>query len=235
MTFQNRLSASFIQESESLTDRVYELLRTDIRNNQMLPGTQLYEAAIARELGISRGPVREALLKLAGEGLVDIIPRRGAVVSSLTWKEFIDAYQIREALETLAVRLATPLLSAEDLIILTQLHEQTTAHAHNEEADAFFEANERFHHFFVDRSGNQKLIDLYRPLADQIRRYRMRSLTVRGGLVRSCAEHEAIVDAVRTKEADLAARKMKEHIQIPERILNSDQATEELELVVRES
>ena len=235
MTSKNRLSASLLQEPESLTDRVYELLLTGIRSNQMLPGTPLQEAVIARDLKISRGPVREALLKLSAEGLVDIFPRRGAVVSSLTWKEFIDAYQIREALETLAIRLATPLLSADDINVLTNLHEQMIQHAEKEEADGFFVINEQFHQFFVDRSGNPKLIDVYRTLADQIRRYRMRSLTLRGGLTRSCDEHYAILDAVRVQDVEQAARKMREHIQIPEQILHSEHGTEELELVIRES
>ncbi len=234
MTPQSLQPSSFSQERETLTDRVYELLRTDILSNQTLPGTPLQEAVIARELGISRGPVREALLKLAAEGLVDIIPRRGAVVSSLTWKEFIDAYRIREALEALAVRLATPLLSEEDLNHLADLNAQMIEHAQKEEANAFFSINKQFHLFFVDCSDNQKLIDMYRPLADQIRRYRMRSLTLRGGMKRSCEEHHAILDAVRKKDAEQAARRMIEHIQIPEQILHSDRGIDELELVIQE-
>ncbi|GJM39735.1 MAG: GntR family transcriptional regulator [Ardenticatenaceae bacterium] len=222
-----------MQKPESLTDKVYELLRTDIYSNRVLPGTPLQEAVIARELEISRGPVREALLKLSAEGFVDIFPRRGAIVSSLTWKEFLDAYQIRAALETLAVRLATPLLTEEDINTLTTLHEQMIQYAENEEVDEFFAFNEQFHHVFVDRSDNPKLNDVYRSLADQIRRYRMRSLTLRGGMKRSCNEHRAILDAVQARDAEQAARKMKDHIQIPEQILHSENGTEELELVIR--
>lgn len=217
-------------DKATLTDRVYESLREDILTNRLPPGTPLQEAAIARALEVSRGPVREALRRLAAEGLVDLIPRRGAVVSSLSREEFLDAYRVREALEVLAIRLATPRLTEEDLQELERLHEAMVQAAAANDVDAFFAANAAFHELFVDRSGNLILQDYYYPLVDQMRRYRLRSVSLRGGLLRSCDEHRAILDALRRRDAEAAAQLLSEHIRVPQRILESSEGEEELEL-----
>lgn len=223
--------ASRSVERKTLTDRVHEILREDILNNRLPPDTPIQEAVIARDLGVSRGPVREALQKLSAEGLVEIITHRGAVVTSLTWQEFIDAYRVREALEALATRLATPNLTPNDITILEQLHEEMIRHAEAEAVDAFFAANAKFHHMLVIQSNNKKLVEMYYPLIDQMRRYRMRSLTLRGGLSKSCDEHKAILEAIKTGDANEAAMRMSAHIQIPQQILQSEHAEDELQLV----
>ena len=93
-------------ENRTLRERVYELLREDILSGQLGPGAELSEVALAERLGVSRGPIREALGLLCAQGLVTMQPRRGAYVSVLTRQEFLEAYQVREALEALAARLA---------------------------------------------------------------------------------------------------------------------------------
>src|SRR5579863_4831378 len=108
-------------ENRTLRQQVADHLREEILSSRLAPGTELGEVALARSLGISRGPLREALGQLAAEGLVTMIPRRGAVVTRLTRSEFIDAYQVREALESLAMKLAVPRLTAEEK---ARLHEK---------------------------------------------------------------------------------------------------------------
>jgi DNA-binding GntR family transcriptional regulator len=218
-------------ERKTLKKEVYEVLHEDIMSAVLLPGDPIHEAAIARDLGVSRGPVREALQKLAAEGLVDITPHKGAFVSSLTWKDFLDAYQVREALETLAVHLAAARLRQEDLAQLEALHEQMKESAEVGQVSEFFSRNHEFHSLLVELAANSKLSAIYFPLAQQMRRYRMRSLTLRGGMKRSCEEHRAILDALQKGDADEAARLMSAHIQIPQQILESEHAEKELELV----
>lgn len=217
-------------ERKTLMDHVYDLLREDILANRLAPDTLLQEAPIARELDVSRGPVREALRRLEAEGLVEIAPHRGAVVTSLTWQEFIDAYRVREQLETLATRLATPRIGEVELKTLEDLLAQMDAHADAGAVEEFFSVNAEFHQFIVDASANKTLIDIYGPLMARMRRYRMRSLTLRGGLKRSCAEHRGIFEALKAGEADEAARLMSKHIQIPEQILQSGSSGGELVL-----
>ncbi len=100
-------------------------MREGILANRIAPGTVLQEVPLAESLGVSRGPIREALGDLAAEGLVTITPRRGAVVASLSKRDFLEAYQVREALESLAVQLAVPVMTAQDF---AQLERFTGAH-----------------------------------------------------------------------------------------------------------
>jgi DNA-binding GntR family transcriptional regulator len=206
----------------TLSERVYQSLREDILSNNLPPETPLHEAAIANAFDVSRGPVREALRRLDAEGLVSVIPRRGAVVSSLTREEFLDAYRVREALEVLAVRLAIPLLTEEDLERLESLHEQMIEDAAAGDVDSFFAANAAFHALAVDRSGNKKLQEIYHPLITQMRRYHLSSMSLRGGMTRSCEEHEHILQAMKDGKADEAAQLLSEHIQVPQVMMASD-------------
>jgi DNA-binding GntR family transcriptional regulator len=205
-------------ENRTLWEQVRDRLREDVLAGELDPGTVLSEVSLARSFGVSRGPIREALGRLASEGLVTITPRRGAIVTELTPEEFVDAYQVREALETLAIRLAVPRLEEPDLARLRELHEEMIEHANGGEVHAFFDANASFHHLFVIASGNQKLQEMYRLLMDQMGRYLARSLALRGSLEKSNAEHSAILEAVEAGETERATRLLADHIEVPQRV-----------------
>jgi DNA-binding GntR family transcriptional regulator len=204
-------------ENLTLWQRVYDHLRTEIFEGRLEPGTELIEVTLAAQLGVSRGPLREAIGRLAAEGLVTVSPRRGAVVRSLSGEEFLELYQVREALERMAVQLAVPRLTDEQFEALAELNEAMKAHAVQNKVDAFFEANLAFHAQLLDASGNAKLQELYRQLLGQLGRYRLRSLTLRGNLQRSVTEHKAILRAARRGEVERAAQLMAEHIRVPQR------------------
>src|SRR5439155_216776 len=95
-------------ENLTLSQRAHTLLRDEILSNRLPPGTELQEVALSQHLGVSRGPIREALGRLAAEGLVTVRPRRGAVLHSRSARASLHAYQVRDALAVLAVRLAVP-------------------------------------------------------------------------------------------------------------------------------
>lgn len=208
-------------DSTTLSQRVCNQLRDEILSNRLPPGTHLQEEEIASTLGISRAPVREALRLLAGEDLVTIAPRRGTIVRALSPEDFLAAYQVREALELLAIRLAVPRLTDEDLQTLRDLHAQMVAYTEKHDVDSYFQCNAAFHSLFAERSGNELLQGLYRQLVNQMRRYRMRSFYLRGGLDRSLSEHSAILEAVERRDVEAAMRLLSEHIQVPQRILQS--------------
>jgi DNA-binding GntR family transcriptional regulator len=205
-------------DNRTLWQQVRERLREDILSGELPPGTVLSEVALARSFGVSRGPIREALGRLGSEGLVTITPRRGAIVAELTHDEFVEAYQVREALETFAIRLAVPRLGESDLARLRELHEEMVEHAQRGEVNAFFEANAAFHQLLVAGSGNEKLEEMYRLLMDQMGRYLARSLALRGSLERSIAEHSAILEAVEAGDDGRAARLLADHIEVPQRV-----------------
>src|SRR5437879_6879740 len=126
-------------ENLTLWQRVYEHLREEILSEHLEPGAELLEVPLSEELGVSRGPLREAIGRLAAEGLVTVRPRRGAVVRSLSKDEFLEAYQVREALEWMAIRLAVPRLAADDLARLEELNAEMERHAESGDATQFFE------------------------------------------------------------------------------------------------
>jgi DNA-binding GntR family transcriptional regulator len=204
-------------ENLTLQQRVYEHLRAEILEGRLEPGTELAEVALSEQLGVSRGPIREAIGRLAAEGLVNVRPRRGAVVRSLSKEEFLELYQVREALERMAVQLAVPRLTAAQLDELAALNVMMDASAARDDVQGFFEANVAFHERLLEASGNDKLQALYRQLLGQLGRYRLRSLTLRGNLQRSVSEHAAILRAAKRGDADRAAQLMAEHIRVPQR------------------
>jgi DNA-binding GntR family transcriptional regulator len=216
-------------ENLTLSQRAHAYLRNEILSNRLPPGTELQEQALSQRLGVSRGPIREALGRLAAEGLVSVRPRRGAVVHSLSTEEFLEAYQVREALEALAVRLAVPLLDRELLTELEKLTETMAEHAKAGRVTEFFEANAHFHETFIEHSGNAKLQEMYRRLVEEMRRHWRRSLVLRGDLRRSVAEHRAVLRAARQGDADKAASLMAEHIRVPQARLQSMSSDELLE------
>jgi DNA-binding GntR family transcriptional regulator len=171
--------------------------------------------ALSRELAISRGPIREALSRLAAEGLITMRPRRRAEVRSLTTQELIDAYQVREALEVMAVRLAIPRITEADLARLDDLIDQMAGHAGRRAIADFFAANVAFHETLCELSGNDKLCETHHRLEGEIGRFQDRTLALRGSLDGSLTEHRAILAAIRLRDADKAAQLTADHIRVP--------------------
>lgn len=217
-------------ENLTLWQRVHDHLRQEILANRLPPGTVLQETALAGSLGVSRGPIREAIGRLAAEGLVTVRPRRGAVVASLTSDEFLEAYQVREALETLAIRLAVPKLSDMERVRLAQLVDRMAECADSDDVDGFFQANAAFHWTIVEASGNSRLEDTYRQLVEQMGRCRTPSLKLRGSLADSMTEHRKILRALNVGDTEGAAHHISEHIRVPQRRLESSSGEELIEL-----
>jgi DNA-binding GntR family transcriptional regulator len=211
-------------ENRTLREQVADHLREEILANRLAPGTELGEVMLARSLGISRGPLREALGQLAAEGLVMIVPRRGAVVRTLTRQEFLDAYQVREALESLAIKLAVPRLTETERAELRRMCEEMESQAAAGNTERFFEINHDFHALLVRASGNEKLEEMHAQLIAQMGRLLKKSVELRGGVEQSAAEHRAILAAVDAGDAALAARLLEEHIEVPQRVLRSTAA-----------
>lgn len=208
-------------DNTTLRARVHQHLRDAILSARIPPGTVLQEVPLASSLGVSRGPLREALGDLAAEGLVTITPRRGAVVSTLTKRDFLEAYQVREALESMAVRLAVPIMTPERFEVLEGAQRQMVRSVAANDFHGFFDGNVAFHEAWVEASGNAKLLDTYRRLMAQLVVYRRPSAFLRGGLDQSIREHEGIIEAARAGDAELAASLMLQHIEVPQRRLST--------------
>ena len=206
-------------DNQTLRERVYRHLRDEILSSRVRPGTVLQEVPLAESLGVSRGPLREALSDLAAEGLVTITPRRGAVVTQLTKAEFLEAYQVREALETLGARLAVPAISEAELARMDEAIARMGEAAQRRDVDLFFDANNAFHGVLMAASRNRKLVEIHDRLITQMGPYRRPSARLRGDLAPSIAEHRAILDAVRARDVERATALVIQHVNVPQRRL----------------
>lgn len=194
-----------INEYLPLRDVVFQTLRQAILKGELKPGERLMEIQLAKKLGVSRTPIREAIRKLELEGLVLMIPRKGAEVAEITEKNLRDVLEVREALEKLAVQLAC------DQITKVQLRELRSA------AEAFrdvlasgnvteiAEADEHFHDLINLATGNQKLIQILNNLREQMYRYRVEYLKNEAVFPQLLEEHESLICAIEKRKKEQAA------------------------------
>jgi DNA-binding GntR family transcriptional regulator len=138
-----------------------------------------------------------------------------AEVRSLTPQELIDAYQVREALEVMAVRLLIPRVTEADLARLDQLIDEMAGHVSDGAVREFFAANVSFHELLCELSGNPKLQEVHHRLEGEIGRFQNRTLALRGSMDDSLTEHRAILAAIRLRDADRAAALTADHIRVP--------------------
>ncbi len=163
-------------ENRTLRQQVADHLRKEILEGQLAPGTELGEATLAASLDMSRGPLREAFGQLAAEELVTIVPRQGAIVRRLTRQEFIDAYQVREALESLAIRLGVPRLTDQERTTLHEMCDEMERRCRHGDSDDFFGINREFHDLLVRASGNRELVAVHAQLIAQMGRLMKQSV-----------------------------------------------------------
>jgi len=202
-----------VEEVKPLRDRIASTIRGLIMESRIKPGERLVEPELARRLGVSRTPLREALLQLESEGFVVVNPRRGAVVSDLSATDAVETYQVKGALEALAARLACNRMSDESLQSLRQIHERMVrlAGARSPDSRVILQLNTEFHQTLSDGSGNAKLANAIRVLRSQALRYNFIYLSVLSHLAASQKEHEAILKALQKREPDTVARLVEAH------------------------
>lgn len=196
-----------------LRDVVFNTLRQAILKGELKPGERLMEIALAERLGVSRTPIREAMRKLELEGLVVMIPRRGAQVANITEKDLNDVLEVRIALENMAIEKACENMTEDSmskLWVAAKEFERTTAEGN---LVKMAEADVAFHEIIYQASGNRRLIQVLNNLREQIYRYRVEYLKeeeTRNLLVR---EHEEMTRALRDRDVKRAQEIVYEHIE----------------------
>jgi len=190
----------------------YLQLKDEILSNRMAPGFQAPEPEIAIRLGMSRTPVREALIRLEAEGLVELIPRRGARVLPLRAEDMREIYEILTSLESdAAAALARRNLSASDLATVEHASVQMQNALDAHDLDAWAHADDLFHRGLLDLHGNVRLRDFVQALSDQAHRARIATLRLRDIPRQSTAEHREILDAIYAGDAQRARRAFRNH------------------------
>ncbi|HZJ84529.1 MAG TPA: GntR family transcriptional regulator [Syntrophomonadaceae bacterium] len=196
-----------------LRELVLEAIRQAIIDGTLKPRERLMEIQLAEELGVSRTPIREALRKLEMEGFIVMVPRKGAYVADLSFKDIADVFEIRSALEGLAASLAAERITSEELEEMERcLVEKAEAILEND-MEKLVSVDTKFHETIYRASRNERLTNIINNLREQIQRYRATTLAYPGRMQESLDEHRAIVEALQARDVHLARQLAGEHIE----------------------
>lgn len=196
----------------SLGSRVFNRLREEILNGKYKEKDELKEAAVAEELGVSRTPVREAFRQLELEGLIRIVPNKGAYVTGISSADVADIYEIRSLLEGLCAKWATKKITKasieemEETILLSEFH------LAKENFEQLTELDNRFHMQLYEACESKMLIHLLKDFHQYVQKERQKTLSDKARSRAAVAEHKSIMEAIRDGNAELAEKLADEHI-----------------------
>lgn len=195
-----------------LRDVVFTTLRQAILRGELKPGERLMEIQLANKLGVSRTPIREAIRKLELEGLVLMIPRKGAEVAEITEKNLRDVLEVREALEVLAVQLACEKMDEEQVERLKRASKEFEETIKENDITKIAEADVRFHDVVYEATDNKRLVQLLNNLREQMYRYRVEYLKRESVRATVVAEHEELICAIVDRNKEAASLNICNHI-----------------------
>ena len=195
-----------------LRDVVFKTLRQAILKGELEPGERLMEIQLAERLGVSRTPIREAIRKLELEGLVLMIPRRGAEVAKISEKNLRDVLEVRRSLEELAIDLACQRIQEEELETLREAQKEFSAAVAAGDAMEIAQTDEKFHEIIYSSTGNQKLMQILSNLREQMYRYRLEYIKDANKRQILLVEHEQILKALSLRHVQEARLAVREHI-----------------------
>jgi DNA-binding GntR family transcriptional regulator len=205
--------------------RIYSDLRTELVSLQRRPGEVISEAEIALSYGVSRTPVREAILKLSDEGLLEIFPQSGIFVSRIPIAALPEAIIIRKALEATTAQLAAERATSSQILVLHSILERQREANAARDRDAFHQADEMFHATIAEVAGYPGIWTLIQQVKVHVDRYRRLTLPQEGRIGRTIAEHEAILGAIEAHDPAGARTALEFHL---ERLLSDISATQSI-------
>ncbi len=201
-----------VNEYLPLRDVVFNTLRQAILTGELKPGERLMEIHLANRLGVSRTPIREAIRKLELEGLVIMVPRKGAEVAKITEKSMRDVLEVRKALEELAVCLACKRITDDKVEELREALEDFQKVVQTRNVTKITEADVHFHNIIFEVTNNQRLIHIIHNLGEQMYRYRLEYIKEEKYHGKIVKEHEAILEAIRRRDIESAVNSVSIHI-----------------------
>jgi DNA-binding GntR family transcriptional regulator len=206
----------------SLVDSLYASLWKRIVNLEFPPGTRLSDEAVARELGVSRTPVREALNRLSQVGLVQVNPRRGFFVPTISREDVIELYDLRQAIEIFVTRRATPVVADEEIAAHREYQRRAHEHAATDPTATaeFYRADLLLHELLHRYGGNRRSARSLADIMGQLALLSLRTAQLPPRRAAAIDEHAAILDALARRDADAAAAAMQAHIEgVKKRVL----------------
>ena len=201
------------RNSESLHDGVLSQLRDIIVEGRLPPGARIPERELCVEIGVSRTPLREALKVLAAEGLVELLPNRGARVRRFTDQDVRDLFEVLAGLEAAAGRLACQRITDLEISEIENMHYEMYGHYMRRELPAYFRLNQAIHASLVEAARNDLLKSSYHSLTARVRRFRYSANTIaRDRWGEAMREHEHILDALRHRDGERLASILFDHL-----------------------
>jgi DNA-binding GntR family transcriptional regulator len=202
-----------VRTGMTLTERVYSTIKEAILDLKLEPGSPLVEDELARQLGTSKTPVRDALFTLERDGLVTKIPYKGAYVSEVSLKDATEIFELRAVLEGLAARLATGRFGSADFAEADRLLDAADAARERGDRGTASQLGAQFHWLILQRADNRRLRPILAKLEEELRRLRRLSDLRQGRLEKSAGEHRAILGALRAGEPYAVEDAMRRHLQ----------------------
>jgi DNA-binding GntR family transcriptional regulator len=196
----------------SLHDQLVARIRELILDGELPPGSRVPEKALCQRFGVSRTPLREALKVLASEGLLELLPQRGAKVAQLTLDDIEEMFPVVGALEALAGELACQRIADGEIEIIARLHENMVVAYRRRDRPTYFALNQQIHERILDATANETLINTYRGLAGRIRNARYVANMSEPRWRQAVEEHEAILDALRRRDGPELATILRDHL-----------------------
>lgn len=189
---------------KSLREQVYEFLREELHKGNLAPGASINLTRVSESLGISKTPLRDALIQLEVEGFVTISPRRGVFVNRLGLEDIKHYYEIIGALEAAVLASVFDKVRSEGLDEMKRLNREIVAALDREDYDAYYQLNIQFHHLFVDMSANEPLKQIILPMKQRLYDFPQRGY-MKNWEEQNCRDHEALIEAVERGDKDAAA------------------------------
>ena len=188
-----------------MKNKIYKILKEEIVTLRLAPGNPLLEEKLAKRFKVSRTPIREVLNKLNHEGLIELIPQKGAFVARIGFTDVRELFQIREALEGLAAKISASRFTKEEL-------DEFESALDTENLDKAEEVGRKLHQTILEKAGNKRISSLIDVLRSQIERMYFLAKNLPGREKRSLEEHKELLQALRTRNGELAEKAMRKHM-----------------------
>ncbi|MBU2582908.1 MAG: GntR family transcriptional regulator [Alphaproteobacteria bacterium] len=200
--------------SDNHASQLATVLEEQIASGGLAPGTRLEEVALAERFGVSRTPIREALRLLSASGLIELRPRRGALVASLSLDRMLDMLEVMAEMEATCASFAARRMTEAERASLRHQHLVCGKAGDSGDSDHYYEENALFHAIITQGAHNSFLLDEVQRLRRRLQPYRRLQLRVGGRIEASFAEHTRITEAIVSGDANAAAEAMRQHVSV---------------------
>lgn len=208
-----------LNDYKPLRDVIFDTLREAIIVGDLKPGERLLEVQLAAKMGVSRTPVREAIRKLELEGLVEMLPRKGAHVADLSVKNIMDVLEVRATLDGLATKLSAMRITDEEINELKHQHAQFINYVEKDNLQGSIKKDVEFHDIIYQSSRNEKLIQISNNLREQVQRFRVIYIKDYSSSRELIREHTEILEAIIKRDPDAAMECAQRHIKNQEQTI----------------